>query len=310
MDDTLRKAYEEFKAQLLGVAGMQEDMNQKAQTKGERVQIPLEGRNIEAVIFRSPDPEAETIFCAHGGGFLLGGCAMDSLMWETLSARLKKNLISVGYRKGPEHRFPEGLFDFYDTLCYFKENGEQYGLQTRNFSVLGASAGANLATAAAMLDIQRDSGLIDRQYLLYPYLDLVTEPVKKGHAPGELFMYRLFQECYTQNQEDLSKPLVSPVFASAEELTGMPETVLIYGGEDPLKAEDQIYGDRLRQAGTVVHAWEAEGMDHGFLEFAFSLQYTPLEMSFCSDKTKEQFRSGILWERTQQAIQFMEESVR
>ena len=306
MNEQLKPVYEGFKAEFSGVAAMQGTINQSVPVNGQRVWIPLDGREIEVVIYRQEDVNAPVLFCSYGGGFVMGGCAIDNLMWKTVAERFGCTLISIGYRRAPEFHFPCAVFDVYDTVCYFAEHAAEYQLNKEKFMVFGASAGANLSTAASILDNLNGTHYIKKQILNYPYLDLATDPADKGHHMGEILMYYFFPEAYPATPDDLKNPLLSPVYATSKELQGLPETIMVCGENDALRQEGERYLKMLSENGVKTYYMVADGMEHGFIEFNFSLQYTPLEQSFCSDATKENFKNGKLAQETERALAFIE----
>lgn len=61
---------------------------------GKRYEIPLEGRNIEIVVYLKR-PDAPVVFCGFGGGFVFGGCALDDMLWNTIHDKLDVTLVSI-----------------------------------------------------------------------------------------------------------------------------------------------------------------------------------------------------------------------
>lgn len=309
MKDVLLKQYGEFKTQFLGIAAMQEQINTEMPVDGDRKRIQLPGREIEVIIYRSKKTDAPTMFCSFGGGFVMGGCALDNLMWKSLSDYFECNVISIGYRRAPKYKFPNAVNDVYDTICTMVKNAKEYRINTESIWVFGASAGANLSTGAAILDNQKGTHFIKKQILCYPYLDLFTDPEEKGHNINELLMYYLFPDAYTDNVEERKNPLVSPLYAQESDLRGLPDTIIICGENDPLRIEGEKYVDMLTECDVSTLYHKADKMEHGFLEFSYSLQYTPLEQSFCSDSIKKMFSSGELVQERDEVLKFIKSHI-
>lgn len=57
---------------------------------------------------------------------------------------------------------------------------------------------------------------------------------------------------------DRTDPLLSPLLA--DDLSGLPRTLLITGEYDPLRDEGEQYAARLRDAGVEVDAWRVDGL--------------------------------------------------
>lgn len=96
------------------------------------------------------------ILYLHGGGFSLLSKETHWLM-ALLFARAGYVVCNVSYRLAGDHPFPAALEDAVDALCWIDRNAEQWGGDTSRFVVAGESAGANLATALAIVTSYRRS---------------------------------------------------------------------------------------------------------------------------------------------------------
>lgn len=238
-------------------------INAKIKAQGKRYLLPLEGREIEIVHYATKSAHAPMIFGMHGGGFLYGGCACDDRMWDDMRNRLGVNIISIGYRKTPEHPFPDALYDVYDSMIYVIHHMPKLDFDRNRICVFGNSAGSTLAAAVCLLAKKKGGPLIRGQLLNYPFLDLATDPLEKGESEEELFISRLFNELYIGNA-DPKNPLLSPVYA--EDLAGLPKAVIMVCEHDPLRAEGELYAKKLKNAGVPVSLYLAKGMQHAFYE--------------------------------------------
>ena len=59
-------------------------------------------------------------------------------------------------------------------------------------------------------------------------------------------------------------PLVSPCYATDEQVSSFPPTLVITAGEDSLAPEAEAFKDRLIEAGVDVTFRRFEGASHGF----------------------------------------------
>jgi acetyl esterase len=290
--------------ELLKQAGRELFLEQEAKNKtctvdGERYILPLEGRDIEMILYLDR-ADAPVVFCAYGGGFALGACALDNNLWNALHKELDVTIVSIGYRKTPEFPFPCAQNDVYDAIEYIENHKEEYGISSDDYSVYGNSAGGNLATTVCMLDCRRGNKLkIKRQILNYPYCDLQTTPVDKGHPDSELLMYQMFIDYYCK-EEEVSNPLVSPVLADKNDLKDMPRCIISLAENDPLHAEGARYMCKLRAAGVHVDSHVAAGMVHGYSEVFFQGEQDSL-----TPESLELLRSGLMEKETYQTIRFI-----
>lgn len=305
----MSQSFEEFVKEICFVSKMQDQHNAEKTLRGKRVSFPSDGAQLEAVLYKTPQPDAVTIVTAYGGGFVMGGCATDDHMWASLCDQLGVNIVSIGYRKAPDFPFPTALHDVYNGLCWFADHAGDFGLCAEKFAVMGASAGGNLAAASAILDQKNDTHHVKLQILHYPYMDLDTDPVVKGHAESELAIYRLFAELYAP-KEMRRNPLVSPLYAESE-LQGLPPAYIITAGSDPLQREGMKYGENMRKAGNEVHLFSADGMPHGYFEGWFSLtddRQTEGDV-FYPGNTMELFHNGQLESEAQKTVNIIRQAL-
>lgn len=294
-------AYEELKASMKELAVLQNRQFWEAPIHGVRHTLPLEGREIPVVIY-GHDPDAPVLFCCYGGGFIMGSAVNDDACWTELQQKLGVTLVSIAYRKAPDHPFPCALYDVYDSIAYMENHRAEFGINSEDFSVYGFSAGGNLAAAVCLLDARRGNKLrLRRQILNYPYIDLATTPKEKGHAESERMIYTLFPEYYCGGK-DPTDPLISPMYAGEEMLKGLPRAIVSLGEGDPLHAEGARYVCKLRAAGIPVDCITAADMPHGYVEVAFQ-QPGP----YLAPKATEQLLSGQIETEKNKTIDFIKE---
>ena len=315
MDRNFRKlvdvAKEEMSKQSHGIAAA----NKLVGVSGTRHKLPLEGREVEIVYYPALDENGNKlegkhplIVGYHGGGFIFGGCALDDEMWKAVTSALSVNVASVGYRQSPEHLWRDTLDDSYDSLVYLSEHADEFGFDGDHISVMGQSAGGNLAAAVSLLANQNKTVALDNVILLYPFLDVNTDPNSKGE--GSL----TGPACYAMNElhcpyEETTNPLVSPVFAPKEMLEGLPNIIVTYSENDNLKHEAMKYSENMKQAGVTVHENLAKGMPHGFFECGFK---TPTEIEInlmLGENGKELVESGALHEKSVECLNFIKENL-
>ncbi len=145
---------------------------------------------------------------------------------------------------------------------------------------------------------------ICRQILMYPFLDTATDPDAKG--PGSLAgpIRYLFNDWFCPDESKRADPLVSPVFASREDLTGLPPAIFCLADVDSLKAEGYRYTELLKDAGVSVSATMMPDMPHGFFEYGFG-EVNPESMGFLDQPTQQLILSGAVAGAAQQALAFV-----
>jgi len=279
---------------MLRVAAAQRVQNAEVKVSGKRVQIPLDGRTVEVVYYKrkrerqsGPDTKAPLIIGLHGGGCLMGGGALNDAMWLDVSRALDADVVSVDYRMAPAYHFPDPVEDVIDVSTWLIGHSVDFGFAPSKVALMGCSSGGNLAASAAILANRRGGKIWRSQILVYPYLDMQTDPVHKGANAQEKEMFELFNSLYIDAAHS-ADPLVSPAFAGREDLKGLPDTALIIAGRDILRHEDAAYGAMLRQAGVRVYEMFAGNMPHAYFEHA----YRPVEELFFSSTMEKKLRTS------------------
>lgn len=203
----------------------------------------------------------------HGGGFVDGTLETIDPVCRFLAARSRVRLLSVEYRKAPEHPFPAAVDDALASVAWARARALQLGSTPGRIGVGGDSSGANLATVVARLTRDEEPPL-RMQLLIYP----VTDASRKRPS------YRDFDEHFgltsarcdwfleqyvTETQR--ADPKVSPLLA--DDLSGLAPAVVVTAGFDILLDEGEAYAERLRQAGVRVEERRHDGLFHGFARF-------------------------------------------
>lgn len=300
-----REVIEEVKTIILGETKEMRRLNNTVPVSGKRMKIQMPDREIELIFYPAKTESAPLIIGFHGGGFLFGGAAMNDAMWKETGEKLGAAVASVEYRKSPEFQYMEAIEDAYDTLVYFSEKAAEYGIDPARISVMGCSAGANLAAAVSIYAKRQGGPAIDKQILMYPFLDTDTDPDSKGEGSLAGPVMYIFNELHCK-PEETRDPLVSPVFSEIEELKGLPAAIVCYAENDNLKHEGMKYSEMLREAGVDVWDMMAYGMPHGYYESGFG-KISDEELRFLGDEVKAKIFSGEIAESSQKSLTFIAE---
>jgi len=99
----------------------------------------------------------------------------------------------------------------------------------------------------------------------YPPLDLWTDPedkpkMGKGIPAERARLYNLYY-CEREEQRD---PLVSPVYATKEDVTGFPPMLMITAGLDDLCTEAEEFALKVARAGGEVTLKRFQNSGHAF----------------------------------------------
>ncbi len=201
----------------------------------------------------------------HGGGFIVGDVASYDSACRRLAAHSRLRVLSVDYRLAPEHPFPAAHDDAQHALKWVMENADNLDMDVNRIAVGGDSAGGTLA--AWLTHYAREEGLsLAGQLLIFPLLQLVEIKSKQRKSPdGHVLSSQALTAIRTLYVADAdpADPRLSPLFCN--NFQGVPPTLMITAGLDPLKAEGRAYADKLTAAGIAVQSLHFKAMPHGFI---------------------------------------------
>ena len=226
--------------------------------------------DVSVHVFRpaSPRPRTPALLWIHGGGMVLGDAGQDSGFCCRIADLLNIVVVSVEYRRAPEHPFPTPLDDCYTALRWL---ARQPDIDPTRIAIGGASAGGGLAAALTLLAKERGEIRPVLQLLSYPMLDDRTttrtdiDPrrLRIWSQKSNRFGWRSYLGPAAANR-DVS-PLAVP--ARYDDLSGLPPAWIGVGTNDLFHDEDVAYARRLQQAGVASTLYEVPGAYHNFDSF-------------------------------------------
>lgn len=309
MDSEKRREIEEAKPAYIANARAVAAANKIVHVNGERMKLPLEGREIQIVYYKAKSENAPLIVGYHGGGFLNGGCALDDEMWSYTVEALDVNVASVGYRMSPDYRWEACLADAYDSLIYMKEHSREFGFDSESISVMGQSAGGNLAAAVSLKLKETGELTLKNQILVYPFLDVYTDPDSKGEGSFSGITAYVMNDLHC-SQKEAKNPYCSPYYATDDMIRDLPNTICIFAENDNLRPEAENYCGRLTAAGVPVSSMTAEKMPHGYLESGFKKRLHAIDLELLGPNSKELFESGTLRRVSEETIKFIKDNMK
>ena len=220
----------------------------------------LDAAGVPVRVFRpGSEASAPAVVYLHGGGWVIGGPDSHDPLCRTLAARSGSTIIAVDYRRAPEHPYPAAIEDAWKVTQWAAERHSP-------LAVAGDSAGGQLAASVTLR--ARDSGVpLALQVLIYPATDHPGSATSYGTVgegttlTGEHMWW--FWSKYLTDPSRAGEPDCSPL--RAPDLSGLPPALILTAEYDPLCAEGEAYGTRLREAGVAVNVHRYEGLPHGFI---------------------------------------------
>ena len=143
-----------------------------------------------AVRIYRPDQAQGCIVWLHGGGFVMGDLETEHPWAVRIADGSRAVVVSVGYRRAPEQRFPAALDDAYAVLAWAAGHAAELGTDPERIAVGGHAAGAGLAAAVALRARDQQGPQIRFQLLSQPELDDRQETWSARNFTDTPFMTR------------------------------------------------------------------------------------------------------------------------
>lgn len=207
----------------------------------------------------------------HGGGFVFGTLTGADWFCGNLAARADVVVVSVDYRLAPEHPAPAPYEDAFAATSWLLDRPDQaadeLGADVTRAAVVGESAGGNLAALVALALRDR----LRAQALLYPATDMTMTSAsveELAHAPvlprtSIDWFGRQYLPQGLPHSIPLDDPRVSPLHAPDHH--GLPPTLVVAAGQDPLRDDALRYAAVLERAGVPVRSVLYPEAVHGFM---------------------------------------------
>jgi acetyl esterase len=260
-----------------------------AATRVEDINIPGPGGKIPLRLYY---PEGSSPFPVlvyfHGGGWVIGSLDSHHAFCHALSKASGCLVVAVDYRLAPENPYPAPVEDAFAATCWVRENAAAVQADTGRMAVGGDSAGATLAAVVALMARDRGGPSINLQVLIYPITDRNFETSSYlQNADGCMLTRDLmvwFWNHYLIDEDSAADPYVSPL--RAEDLSRLPQALIITAEYDPLRDEGEAYARRLKAAGVPVTLSRYDGMIHGFIRMTARLDQARVALNEVADVLK------------------------
>lgn len=138
----------------------------------------------------------------HGGGFCLGHPTDDRYWARVILKSTPAVFVSVGYRRAPEHPFPQPVDDCVEALLYLQAHADELRLNPAQIVLSGFSAGANLAFTVPFR--------LTYQYEKPQSHEVPVRPEKKSTAN------------FVQSPDSESSPFLDREDSGADQVTPLP----------------------------------------------------------------------------------------
>jgi acetyl esterase len=226
---------------------------------------------------REPGP---VLVFFHGGGFVIGDLETHDSFCAEAARALDLPVVAVDYRLAPEHAFPAAPDDCEAATRWVATSPPELGLKLTSLILAGDSAGGNLTIVTAQQLRDRPAQVpVIVQWPIYPVVDDVQK-YQSFHDFGDGFLLtregmQWFSEAYRATEGDIRN---TPILHRQE---GMPPTLLVTAGLDPLRDQGRHYAGELIRAGVPTVYREAVGNIHGFITLRKAIPSSVGDVAAC-----------------------------
>jgi acetyl esterase len=200
----------------------------------------------------------------HGGGFVIGDLNTHAPYCAEAARQMDMPVIAIDYRLAPEHRFPAAAEDCEAATRWVASSPAELGFNVTGLVTSGDSAGGNLTivTTMALRDNPADAPVLV-QHPIYPWVTPDTDwPSMRDFATGFLLEadgMDYFAAAYAASVDDYRG------FPLGFDQHGMPPSLVVTAGLDPLRDQGIAYYERLKADGVRAEHRSADGNIHAYI---------------------------------------------
>ena len=226
----------------------------------------------------------------HGGGFVIADTKVYDASPRALAKMANAIMVSVDYRRAPEHKFPAAPNDAFAAYQWTIEHAREFNGDPTRVAVGGESAGGNLATVVSMMARDKKVALPLHQLLVYPVVnDDMNTPSYQKNADAKPLNKAMMAWFFKHYGGDPKSPYALPM--KAESLKGLPPATIVAAEIDPLLAEGKAYADKLKKDGVAVSYKEYKGVTHEFFGMGAVVPKAKDAEQFAADALKKAFKA-------------------
>lgn len=203
----------------------------------------------------------------HGGGLAMGSNASFEPLARQIATAAGATVIGVDYRLAPESGAPVQIEESYAATAWVAANASRLRIDSGRLVVLGDSAGGGLAAGVALLARDRGGPALFCQVLMYPGLDrdmgapsIVSMPDAPMLLRDDIIYLHELADTGAAGPHDCYR-----IAAYAEDLSGLPQAIVVTAEADPIRDWGERYAARLRDARVQTTVTRYPGVLHGFL---------------------------------------------
>ncbi|MDO4265806.1 MAG: alpha/beta hydrolase [Eubacteriales bacterium] len=266
------------------------------------VKIQNDAHEVPARIFFASEEQQKAGLSAYAGGVLLflhgGGWVTESVdTYERICSEMAETtgdpVLAVEYRRAPEDRFPTALLDCYAAAKALYTGELLPAVKPGQITLIGDSAGGNLAAALCLMARDRGEFMPERLVLVYPalwndYSEQSPYASVRENGTGYILTsekMREYLDLYQRTPADRENPYFAPLLE--KNLSGFPGTLVLTAELDPLRDEGEDFAAKLAAAGNEVSMHRIEKAQHGFFALGFKQNHVAESLTYIVEFLKK-----------------------
>ncbi|MFD5012013.1 alpha/beta hydrolase [Streptomyces chartreusis] len=244
---------------------------EKPDVEEKWITVPADVGDVQVRIVKPVGSQGSlpVVLYVHGGGWVLGNAGTHDRLVRELAVGAQVAVAFVEYDRSPEAKYPVAIEQAYATARWITAKGAEEGLDASRLAVAGDSVGGNMTAALTLMAKQRGDVTFVHQSLYYPVTDASqnTESYRE-FADGPFLTAKAmawFWDCYTTDPAQRTEITASPLWASLDDLQGLPPALVIVDQNDVLRDEGEAYAAKLIQAAVPTMSIRINGTLHDFM---------------------------------------------
>ena len=236
----------------------------------EEKTITEDGLKVSLTIVRPAGSQAvlPAFIFVHGGGWILGDFPTHERFVRDLVADSGFTAVFVNYTPSPEAHYPTAINEIYAATKWVAAHGDEIKVDGKRLAIVGNSVGGNMTAAVALMALHKGGPELKCQVMLWPVTDANFDTDSYlEYAEGYFLsraMMQWFWDAYAPEPARRREVYASPLQATADQVKGLPPTLIQVAGNDVLRDEGLAYSRNLDAAGVDVTSVRYENLIHDY----------------------------------------------
>ncbi|MBB3037020.1 alpha/beta hydrolase [Hoyosella altamirensis] len=227
------------------------DLRADPATKAEQVRVRFKDGQVRGEWVERPGAgprDGAVLLYIHGGGFVVGSPLSHRGLTSEMSARTKRPVFSVDYRRAPEHPYPAAVDDVLRAYAWLIDSG----LSAQQIVVCGDSAGGHLALGlpprADRAGLPVPAGVVALSPVVDPTMAMSRRWLTSNHPKAPAYFTDAGRALMEPHWRGVA-PSDPELLLTNDDLTVMPPVLVQASDAELLTGDAEHYIENLNAAG-------------------------------------------------------------